>query len=458
MLHGIALQVSLDCPRCHQPVHLQGLGEAVVCDACTSSIALPAERWREWFGPSELAEALGFANGEARRVASLGGDSAKYAYGHRMPRCQECETDVPAEELAMLASAGSWSCPCGEAIRVRRPTPVAAQLLPGVRWLVNEGATGSDNAEPRGASAPIMFACMACGGGLQVDGSSRTVACEYCGGSNYLPDGLWLRLHPQGTVRTFFAVLEVSDLDLLSLKARSDEEDVRCRVAADPRLRIADFEHLAQDDRSQVRLKLASNRQLPPSLVDVLIQDDHHRVREHLARNPVATPETLTRLVEDRDSDVRRAAVCSGRVPGDALLRLAKREEDRGVLKAIVQQPITPALLVALGDKRRGEVLSFVAGHPETPATTLEKLAQAADSSVLSALARRPIDGPGTPLPKTALLALAAHDHPEVTKWLRTRPDYRKLTAQQRIRWFAIILMIFAAGAIARLTGLLPAP
>jgi len=463
MLHGIVLQASLACPRCHQPVHLQGFSEVVVCGACQSSLELPAERWLGWFGPAEIAEAYGLEEGEGRQISSLGGSSAQYAYGRRMPRCQECKTVVPAQELPALAAAGGWSCPCGQRIAIRPATTIAGLIVPGARWLVNEGCTGAEGAEPHSANEPVMFACMSCGGALRVDGSTRTVDCQYCSGSNYLPDGLWLRLHPQTTVRTFFVVTELDDTgasvggaaelpaELLIQLARSEQSSVREAAAAQPGLPTECFERLAADDDYDVRAIVAANPFAPVAVLEGLVDDEDDDVRQALARNPALPEAALVRLLYVTDSDVRLAAVSTGRAPAEALLVLAKRETDSDVLKAIAEQPLTPELLGILAGKRGRWARRIAAQHPETPAVALGKLVESPDRVVLTALAQRPVAGPGTPLPKAVVLKLGKHSDEKIAGIAQARPDYIEAAAEQRARtvWVvgvSLALLVAVAG------------
>jgi DNA-directed RNA polymerase subunit RPC12/RpoP len=61
------------------------------------------------------------------------------------------------------------------------------------------GATPVDLPEK---ATPIAMACPLCSANLQVTAdSARTISCEYCNGSIFLPDALWRRFHPVKTVK-----------------------------------------------------------------------------------------------------------------------------------------------------------------------------------------------------------------------------------------------------------------
>jgi len=78
------------------------------------------------------------------------------------------------------------------------------ELLSQVLLILN-----AEESEPGGAKGEltgqlVVFSCPKCGGALDVDGSDRILECRYCGSKVYLPDDLWLRLHPAKTVQRWF--------------------------------------------------------------------------------------------------------------------------------------------------------------------------------------------------------------------------------------------------------------
>lgn len=73
--------------------------------------------------------------------------------------------------------------------------------------MVGESTISKTTADSPGAK-PTVMACMSCGGSLPVDGSARLVTCQYCDANNYLPDGLWLALHPAAKRETWYVVFD----------------------------------------------------------------------------------------------------------------------------------------------------------------------------------------------------------------------------------------------------------
>ena len=219
---------------------------------------------------------------------------------------------------------------------------------------------------------PGSFACMSCGGGLEVDGTTRTVTCRFCSGSNDLPDGLWLRLHPQQTVQTFFVVCELTP----------------AHPEGEPEVTPQETNRITEDDSAMTS---ASRWRLPPAFLASMATAEDDEVRATAALNSGASSEILERLAQDDEWRVRRASVQSGRLSEPTLQRLIQEESDRDVLEALAALPLTPALLISLAGHREDGIRVIAAQNPATPDAALITLAGDNDSDVLEALCARPL-------------------------------------------------------------------
>ena len=95
--------------------------------------------------------------------------------------------------------------PCRFAPRIRsRALNPRALFVVGEQ--VGDEATRAVNRERK----PIAFQCIQCAAGLSVDGTKRTVECQYCQASNYLPDGLWRELNPVPVMSEYYLVCELT--------------------------------------------------------------------------------------------------------------------------------------------------------------------------------------------------------------------------------------------------------
>jgi hypothetical protein len=115
-------------------------------------------------------------------------------------------------------STGTYACACGFTCSCRDAEPSFVQQFRYARWLLGEEPAAG--AAPQGTHAMVM-ACMSCGASLKIDGSSRTVDCTFCSTSNYLPDGLWLRMHPAPRMEWFLLVIEIDEASLAAERSRS---------------------------------------------------------------------------------------------------------------------------------------------------------------------------------------------------------------------------------------------
>jgi Zn finger protein HypA/HybF involved in hydrogenase expression len=310
-------RISLDCPHCRAGVPVNGFTNEVLCNNCLQSIPLDQEWWEIHFDSETIEGALALEEGHANTSTNLGGLSEKIDAGNRTPRCQKCKTDLPDAIIQSGVTAGYCLCPkCQEHIRVRKATPLALSLIPEADLLLYEDEMGQGlGKDGHTAVEPVMFACLACGGGLKVDGSARTVKCDHCGGSNYLPDPLWLRLHPAATSHVFFVTRKV-DAKPVALTAenlpKNMDSDKAVRILKDENLEPAVLRriHELMEDEDDVLEALAKHRRTPDDLLIKLVDSDvYYQVRVAVAKRPNLSMRILEALSSDSDSDVKEALV-----------------------------------------------------------------------------------------------------------------------------------------------------
>lgn len=227
------VRVTIDCPECACPVPVNGIVKQVLCGACQSVIELDDE-----FAWSEL---LTYASHEScmehrilvnsKRVKAMDYFLAFGPKGGRLYRkyrqillevdakpmaCPGCkgELDLGAvgAELEAEGQAVDVFCPgCGASVPIRaagkRERHAVHEACVGVAC---ETALTGDLHAPE-TNETVMFSCMGCGAPLKVDGSApRILPCEFCEATNFLPDALWLRLHPAQRKRPFWLLLASS--------------------------------------------------------------------------------------------------------------------------------------------------------------------------------------------------------------------------------------------------------
>lgn len=197
---SIQIKLAFDCEECKQPVPLSGLVERPRCDKCQSTLKPDWKKLLNFGNPSLTVVEWAIKSDAKQEKGAFG--SIHLDVARTVPRCA-CGGSLDPVALA----SGSTFCPaCGTQVHVRPPPPFIDKRFPGIAVVVGETQIAEDSGEPVTAK-PIMFACMNCGAPLRVDGTHRIVDCGSCDVPNFIPDALWLRLHPAKKREPFWLVI-----------------------------------------------------------------------------------------------------------------------------------------------------------------------------------------------------------------------------------------------------------
>jgi hypothetical protein len=163
MSEFVAVRLGMQCPDCMGPLPLNRIDPKALCHHCLSTLDL------DW--PTNL-----FARGWVASPRTWAIGKRDFCANVSLPFKMDVERvgGVPAASSERPADA------------------LVTRVFPDARHVHNE-ASGGDPGAPVEA---LVCACLSCGAGLKVDGTSRVVACKYCNDTSFLPDALWLRLHP----------------------------------------------------------------------------------------------------------------------------------------------------------------------------------------------------------------------------------------------------------------------
>jgi DNA-directed RNA polymerase subunit RPC12/RpoP len=311
--------------------------------------------------------------------------------GNRPPRCQECKTEFADELMQAAVKTGGLACPgCKHHIRVRKATPLALSLIPEADLLVHEDATGEDLAKDKSKAAePVLFACMACGAALPVDGSNRTPKCTHCGGNNYLPDALWLRLHPAATSHAFF-VTRKADAKPQVVKAESITDDLSSekalRLLKDQSLEPAVLWRIyqLQETEYDVLEAIAKHARTPDDLLIKLTDSDiDYEVRAAVAKRSNLSVKVIEALAQDSDSDVKAALVKRPdlyKLPQHILEDVLRGMDLDDLGKAIQQTDFPEWKLFEISDNCTPEDASRILRAPNVSLRVLRRLGSNPDS------------------------------------------------------------------------------
>ncbi len=170
------------------------------------------------------------------------------------------------------------------------------------------------------------------------------------------------------------------------LAVTDSSETVRATIASNPTLTGDALAALADDDSPVVRERVATNPTVTTELLDQLAADPEPLVRAAAARHERLNPETLLELARDPDERVCSAVAANPSCPAETLNDLA------GVVpEAVLGNPhVSPWLLVAGSLVDAPRLREQVAANPATPAKQLRKLAKDEDFGVLKAVVQHP--------------------------------------------------------------------
>jgi hypothetical protein len=345
MLVGILVELHVTC-RCRTEVPANGVVEAVACHSCGKQVALPEEFWKARFDKDDFEPLLlKPGKSDASPVRSISGMETYLRYALELPLCVGCR-----KPLDLTAVGDEIECGCGKTNRVRKADELSKLIDTRAVMIVGETTRVVEKVK-----RAVVFACMKCGGTLEVDGSARTIPCTYCTASNYLPDGVWEVIYPVPQLEPFYVVAEYS------------EDQLR-------EARWADFD---------TRVKDAAEGMLTPELYGQLSHDDDSGVREALASNPAIGAALIAKLLEDDEDDVRAAAAANRAAPVAELEKLARRETQYNVLTALIARPELPASVVeALAASKHHESRIHAIEHPALPVALLRTLEKDEDDRV----------------------------------------------------------------------------
>lgn len=193
---------------------MDALVEEILCHSCQNIQKFPYDYWKKSILDSAVSEGFKFKEDEGRNSTEMTGEFTFHiTYGRQHPRCPKCKTGLDDSKFTDYAKAGNAKCTkCGNEISVREAPDDIKKLFPGISYLAGEDSnmfsSGNQSTITAQSSKPIIFTCPSCAGALEIDGKERTVTCKFCNSEIYLPDDLWLRLHPAKTVNRWYMVYD----------------------------------------------------------------------------------------------------------------------------------------------------------------------------------------------------------------------------------------------------------
>lgn len=191
---------------------INALTERFQCHSCQKTQEFKFDFWKKSILNSAVTEGFKLNEGEGQPSTIMTGEFTFHlTYGKQHPRCSKCKTPLDENKLEDFAKSGIAVCEkCNNEISVRSIPDSLKELFPGLKYLVCEDSdlfpTSKSNMTIPQAIKPILFTCPSCAGNLEIDGKDRVVTCKFCNSEIYLPDDLWLRMHPVKTIERWYMV------------------------------------------------------------------------------------------------------------------------------------------------------------------------------------------------------------------------------------------------------------
>lgn len=216
MLKTSTFKIQIVCPGCNNYVAVSGVTDLDTCQNCGKQVNVSTVINDKMFGFLDRTKYMnGYLSGS---IEQIGGTAAyKLVYSSQQPYCEECFTVID-EDSAMSAinSGKAFSCPdCSHKMPVRAADAMLKKFHPNAVGVLND-SFGKDYAEKNtDKESLLVFKCMTCGAGLELsDDTDRKIKCKYCDNENYLPDSIWMKLHPYKEVQPLFVILDLNEEEL----------------------------------------------------------------------------------------------------------------------------------------------------------------------------------------------------------------------------------------------------
>lgn len=217
-LESVEIKLGLLCPACNTAIPINGIMPIAKCPACLeeTSITEGKFRWDELLNYKNPPWSVFKAMAKVKTGAIENGAwvPVKLSTKKIAPTCHQCKQPIQNQSFEKLSTTEKkhtikcTTAECEASIEVFAVPEYFKKIFSMALWVVggNVSESSSPTSPPSVATKPVVLACMACGGSLKADGSSRIVECEFCKSNNFLPDALWLFLHPRPKMEPWYII------------------------------------------------------------------------------------------------------------------------------------------------------------------------------------------------------------------------------------------------------------
>jgi len=190
-----SIECSISCPKCDSSIILNGPLEKAHCNACQNDFDISKDFWQTIFSSILKDLATDLESGYGRNSTIFGEFNTRLRYFNTPPYCPKCKLKLSIPDEDMKGKKKIICASCNDEKNISSVPSWLKRELPAAKFFVNAMMTEED--EPKtDLLEGVALTCPRCGGSLIVDGKERIVPCDFCSLHVYLPDDLWLRLHP----------------------------------------------------------------------------------------------------------------------------------------------------------------------------------------------------------------------------------------------------------------------
>jgi len=217
-----SVEIKTECEKCGNPVMLNGPVRTLHCPSCQHEKEILPMTWKSILG-DVIDETKDLKPGEGYQSQVIAGDfNRDMTIFKEDPVCSSCGNSLN-NFPEKVSGVVNFQCPhCSSENMLSEAPAWLSSMVPEIVLIVNGQTVQADGKKEEPGGKPVYFTCPACSGNLTVDGTSRLVTCKYCSGDIYLPDDLWLRMHPVKTVKKWYIGFMKNDASLKQKKLNSD--------------------------------------------------------------------------------------------------------------------------------------------------------------------------------------------------------------------------------------------
>lgn len=215
-------KLQVNCPGCNTLHPVSSINYSENCYKCGKYIGLSELFNDQLFGGIVDKERYlnSYLAGSVEQIGGSGVGKAgayKLTYSSGYVHCEECLDPIDNEVIqkALDEKSPVVCSSCEHSMPLRPATPDMKAFHPKAIAVVNDSQGYDKSGKNADKEQMLVFSCMTCGAGLDLnENTQRDIKCGYCNNDNYLPDSIWVKLHPDLDVQPFFLITDISDEDI----------------------------------------------------------------------------------------------------------------------------------------------------------------------------------------------------------------------------------------------------